>query len=516
MRPHTPAVTLSLGKPRGLLGPLGMNMADFTLERGLEWEDAASPIVLDHMVFPSPFIAGTKKVTITRDEHFRLHMVAEGVLADRTELKKRYDAMNAAAAGTFMNCNDVLLQRDGWDGRLRAFFHELPQVAFTAEDWRRGAFRHEGAVESFARTCFTKFVVADYDSPGLVPIGPPAWRSDWFINGPHSRLYMRSTRRRTKLVFVRERNFGSIQTPELPSDYDSLDHFVVDDRFAVCRVPDQWAPGWCRAVSIEYRAPLPDAETRKAVEEIVSFVLGRRFIRIGSTTYDDTGWPIEQEMVSVEGEELRALCAKPDHPPVPLTLPSTEVEDVLSKLVPSYVNVRDTMRLRNALVGYWTAFEAPPPIDLALFRTAVEALKNGWQASLETKGQGSYMKKKDFDKITGDLFKTLEERLPKEVMDGLRGAYRMSGNEQVRKFFATIGLVDGKAEKEARKAANFPAHGAVTTGGNDRESIRHARAYQVLFVRVFLRLLGYDGPYVDYATPDFPSRPLSEPAGDEA
>jgi hypothetical protein len=272
-------------------------------------------------------------------------------------------------------------------------------------------------------------------------------------------------------------------------------------------------------MSIEYRTPIPDVDSREAVAEIVSFVLGRRLIPLGSTIHDETGWPIEHRMISVMGQNVRGLCSQSEDPPVPIDRPQN-IEVVLSKLVPAYLQAREPMGLRNALWGYWIACEAPPPIDLALFRTAVEALKKGWRASKEREGEGSYMPKEAFDTVTRDLFAMVEEKLgtqthAKEIMDNLRGAYRMSGNEEVRRFFTRIGLTVGKVENKARRRANDPAHGTVTTGGAIREFIVHARAYQVLFARVFLRLLGYDGLYVDYATPGFPSRPLNEPAGGE-
>jgi hypothetical protein len=495
-------------------------MAEYALEQALEWEDA-SPIVLECMPFPPHFIAGTKKVTVRRDENFRLRMLAEGVLADRNELLRRYDALQGMAAGTFGDDEDVALATRMWTGTLRAFFGEDPEATFGGVEPNRVIFRHEGDVQSFTRCASEKFIVDEYGLPGFVPIGPPKFCSDWFINGPHAPVWMRSTVRRRKVVFFREREFGSTQTEELPSGRGGADHLVIEgpSRFAICQVPKERAPDWCRPISIEYRTPIPDFDTREAVAELVSFVLGRRLISLGSTIHDETGWPIELRMDTVIGQNIHTLCSASEEPPIALGRPR-DIEVALAKLVPAYLQARAAMGLRNALWGYWIACEAPPPIDLALFRTAVEALKKGWRASREREGEGCYMPKEDFDTLTGDAFAMVKEKLgtqphAKEILNNLRGAYRMSGNEQVRRFFGHIGLVVGKLETKARQRANDPAHGTVTTGGAIREFTLHARAYRVLFVRVFLRLLGYDGVYVDYASPGFPLRPLNEPAGGE-
>jgi hypothetical protein len=36
-------------------------------------------------------------------------------------------------------------------------------------------------------------------------------------------------------------------------------------------------------------------------------------------------------------------------------------------------------------------------------------------------------------------------------------------------------------------------------------------AYRTLFNRIMLKILGYDGAYVDYSTMEWPDRPLGEP-----
>ncbi len=43
--------------------------------------------------------------------------------------------------------------------------------------------------------------------------------------------------------------------------------------------------------------------------------------------------------------------------------------------------------------------------------------------------------------------------------------------------------------------------------------IRATRVYQTLFHRIVLKLLGYDGTYIDYGTLGHPSRDISEPPG---
>jgi hypothetical protein len=496
-------------------------MTEHTLERSLEWESAAEPIVLEYVEFPAPpFVAGMRKLTIQRDEQFRLSLLAEGFLANRDELMVRRAARDEIPAGTFKDLDEATFEVHGGQCSLTAALHHMPDTTFASDD-PRIRFQQRGCVYRFARTWSRKFVPNDGREPTLEALGPPLWRSDWFVNGPHDPVCMRWTSRRREMVFCREREFSNARTTELPQGGNGRDHFVVDAgavRFALCQVPKDVASEWCRPTCIEFRTPIPDTETRTAVWEIVSFVLGRRLIPIGSTLFDESGWPIEEEAVNpISGDGLRELCADGDLPPVPLRIASADVEGVLAKLVPRYLELRDSMELRNALWGYWSASEAATPIDLAIFRASVEALKKGWHAASGGRSDGNYMSKTSFDEMSGDALALIEERLgkesgAKEVMNNLRRAYRMSGNEEVRAFFAKIGLQLSPVEEAAMRAANVPAHGTMTPGSKIRDYVVHGRAYRTLFARTFLRLLGYDGPYLDRTSPGFPSRALSEPA----
>ena len=44
-----------------------------------------------------------------------------------------------------------------------------------------------------------------------------------------------------------------------------------------------------------------------------------------------------------------------------------------------------------------------------------------------------------------------------------------------------------------------------------KELIRLSRAYETLFNRVFLRILSYNGNYIDYYTKGFPEKNVKKP-----
>ena len=212
-------------------------MTEHTLERTLEWEPAAEPIVLEYVAFPvPPFIAGMRTLTIQRDERFRLSLLAEGFLANRNELILRREASDKIPAGTLMDLDEATFEAHGGRCCVTAALHDVPDATFTSDD-SRIRFQQRGHVYRFTRTWSQKFVAHDGGEPTLEPFGPPAWRSDWFVNGPHDPVCMRLTSRRRNVVFSRSRQFGTVRTPELPQGPDGRDHFVVNAgaiRFAVC------------------------------------------------------------------------------------------------------------------------------------------------------------------------------------------------------------------------------------------------------------------------------------------
>lgn len=68
------------------------------------------------------------------------------------------------------------------------------------------------------------------------------------------------------------------------------------------------SPAWCNPGSLDFPEPVPDAGTREAIAEIVSFVVGRRLMPVGSTLFDGDGWPVEEEAVSPWGQGIPSTC----------------------------------------------------------------------------------------------------------------------------------------------------------------------------------------------------------------
>ena len=494
-------------------------MAKRDLEELTEWESLARPCVYEHVAWPAPpFMQSVRKVTISRDDNFQLQLVAEGIPVTG-EVAQRHVEARAIPLGSFQSASEIAVQAHGANISLK--LHVDPEPASLVMTASEKTFRQHGHLYVFKRTWTKKFAFDGGDAdPKLEPLGPVAWLSDWYVNGETGFHFSRLTKRRRASRFSRERAASPLTVHELPSGGSARDHIVVDTpivRFTYGKVPDSQAPAGVGAVSIDFVAPLPDVETRTAVGEIVSFILGRRLMRVGATTFDASGWSIEDESVNPWADNVRALCKSADLPPVPYDFDGAKLEALLADLVPRYLAARESLKLKDALWGYWIAKESSVSIDLPIFAAAVESLKKSWFASTKSKSKGAHMPKDAYDNLVGDLVAQLSARIreagaAEEIIKNIAGANRMGLGEQMRVFLEEIGLPIGAAEKAAMGARHRAAHGSPAAE-EIVELVKFGNAYRTLFERLFLRLLGYEGHYVDRTTVGHPTRPLVEPAG---
>lgn len=88
-------------------------------------------------------------------------------------------------------------------------------------------------------------------------------------------------------------------------------------------------------------------------------------------------------------------------------------------------------------------------------------------------------------------------------------------SEQLTHFFTGIDVVIGNMEKKALQARNFSAHGSFGGSNIDyREQYVISQVYECILVRVVLKLLKYDGNYIDYGTFGYPEKNINCPSGD--
>ena len=243
-------------------------------------------------------------------------------------------------------------------------------------------------------------------------------------------------------------------------------------------------------------------------------------INVGHTAFDEHGRALEEVAVSPLQKDLVSTCRTADHPPVDLDekRPSSRFETLMAELVPRYLELNGEFDFDNVLWGYWLFEELSLGANLPVLATSVEMLKRAWYSSRRSKSQGVYMPKKEFDELLGEELAAVEEKL-REVEHGdrmasrMRNAFNFGSNESVEFFLEELGLPIGPTERSAMRARNPMAHGsaALLDESRHQETVNDTLSYRTFFNRIMLKMLGYDGAYIDYSAKEWPERPLDEP-----
>jgi hypothetical protein len=215
------------------------------------------------------------------------------------------------------------------------------------------------------------------------------------------------------------------------------------------------------------------------------------------------------------GDNVIAKCSKRASPPVDVNLYMTDwlkLEVVINQLLPKYIELREKLRIKDSLWKYWIACDSSVGTNLPIYSSAVEGLANMYlQEHSELKL--SYMDSEEYQTLVASELLSISSKLEgldfKDIiLNKIKHAVSRGGNEKMNLFFESINLPIGAIEKKAMKARNDMVHSSI--GDADIEKLKEyaklTRAYQTLFHRVILRLLNYEGFYIDYYSTNQVSR----------
>lgn len=349
---------------------------------------------------------------------------------------------------------------------------------------------------------------------------------EWYLNGPSgSFIFPRSTERQFKEDFIRKRFDDEEKLyPGTYNEENTRDFAFVElenRSFIIQAVPKYFGPKWSNCIGIEYREEwggIPDEEEREAISEIVGFIFGKHLLNVGYTKFAGMGYPIEEVAKNPWGDNVVSKCQDAALFPVDIDNYQTWglVEKVLTQLIPQYLLLRDDLNLKQALWNYWVSLDLPIGVNLPILSAGVETIAKSWFKTSKSKTKGVYLAKKEYDELLASEFNFIEEKLRENVyqqrmLNKIKNSYNMGANERLDFFFSEIDLPIGETEGKAIKGRNSMAHGDIMNDQEIEKMVRLTRAFQTLFHRILLKILGFDGDYIDRSTVGWPRRHINEP-----
>lgn len=348
-------------------------------------------------------------------------------------------------------------------------------------------------------------------------------RLDWFVCEKVSARLFRTTHRNRKLENKKIRvgidDFVDSIENHVGSS-SSKDYTIVnlpDYKFIVAKVPDSLLNGDVKGICFEYRENL-----ELVTEDIIygtkcflSFLLGNELQNLGYSIISGN------DLLEVYLCSISKLSHKGAMPPIKFNTKYNwgDISFLLNSFLPVYLNLRNSLKLDNALEKYWISKRIPLGANLPVLASALETIAGEY---LKTKKHTSeYISESDYLNLIEKEKEQLEIKLSsieggQIMLNKILGAFRKGPNEKMNIFFSEINIEIGKSEKSAINLRNKMAHGNrdYSKDKNVHNDLIHSTIYKLLFHRIILKLIGYDGYYIDYSLQGCPSKHIDTKAGE--
>jgi hypothetical protein len=510
----------------------GVDMDDKLRGAEREWERLFLSCTAEGLVEPNPLPPIVERIELGRDEFYEIVGTVHGEFRDyQSKVANLFSEKTDFNAAGEQGSSEVVVEQ-GFIGYTPG--QRIPVFDIYASDRLRQTTivmkkcRENGLTTGDRTADYVGWVSAEAVEIVRSTHDDAVSLIEWFLNGPRSYVYPQYTARTVEGIFQKRRLFPHSKDAILrePVQQSITADFAFvpleSGAFAIQAVPKEFGPPWSRNIGIEYNrdwGSIPDPHDRVMIKEIVSFVIGRPLLAVGYTMYDQSQRPIEEVSTGPglpKAYSIISLCQAGDSSPI--NFESHLLEDALATLVPSYLRLRDGLRLNEALYRYWFAKIHPIGLDLPVFAAAVESLASSWHRSSDSTLAKQYLTEDEFKRLFAEEIKSFGQKLKDipsghRILNRIKSAHRMGSNEQVESFLADAKLKIGGVEETAMRSRNPMAHGSSSDyhGEELDQMVRIRWAYQALFERVFLKILGYSGNYIDRTSYGWPERYINEP-----
>ncbi|WP_432327999.1 hypothetical protein ACRQ5D_33865 [Mucilaginibacter sp. P25] len=352
----------------------------------LEWENFEWPLTVSGLkcldgIYELP---PDCQLTITRNDSYKLTGRLSGQIFDRASIAYKGGGENEPVPGEFMETERVQARKTSREEVL------LTGVVLGAHQIR-GLIAKPGTSYSFeaaVRLTGIEFTGPDYAEDRTEKL------LEFYLCGQTHLHWPRGTERKevTKIAKVRSGVDEEINEPVqtcrqlggISNDYlliNTLTHYIF-----VQEVDKSYLPEWSKGIQIEYRrkdAPIPVEEERKAISELVGFLIGSQLLKIGESHLDDSDIVIKKNAYSPWGDNVISRCSSQSRPPVSIGYYEDwgKIEILINQLLPAYLEKREAYHLTDVLWKSWIARELPIGTNLPVLSSGLETLAESYVKS---------------------------------------------------------------------------------------------------------------------------------------
>lgn len=479
----------------------------------LEWEffEQQGPITNVTCVKGLYDLKPDSRISIQRNDQYDLIVTISGVASDGSDLEPNIEKID----GAFIK-KDII---EAQDNESRYVFDN---IALDDVNSRLSLTTKKIGYDAILVTSSVTKIKSEEQATIL---------NEWYLGAGVNAIFPRTTSRKITLddsyIKVREEidDRNSEMFRESSTSRDFFHVTAKDFSCIVAKAAEGYGPEWSFNYCIEYRSSLgkiPNSDEREAVSEIVSFILGNQLLKIGETAYDAENNIVYQQYQSPWGDNVMSRCQSNSFPPVYIRGGGRDwfaLERVLNTLIDPYIEKRASFELKDALWKYWIAGQLPIGVNLPILAGGLEVLTSKiLKAHPEIKHY--YISFEKFCELISDEIMQISTKIgehpnSKQILNKIKGASQRSINEKIPLALEQIGLPIKTVEKKAIQARNKMTHSPLGQGDSDDteliEIVRHTRAYQTLFNRTLLKILGYQENYIDYYTYGHPERDIDIP-----
>lgn len=454
------------------------------------------------------------ELSVSRDDDYNINILCVKYINRYRESKQR----------TIIKNQELLVGSTLPEGKLEIKFSDQYMVTFSPM-YCNG---YESKLDK------TNYKLSCYRIEGKSTNKTPSVIKEWILNGSDRGLcFCTNSKFEYKVEGAVFGTYGDREFPvkeplEEQEYYGNFIHIKYKDTaFDIHFVGNQYGPSWSTNLSISYfkeYGRIPSEEERRQIRDYLSFFIGKRLLYIGETWFDEKGTGIGfiMENPRTYGFDVKKICINGAKSPIKNEYFSHQIYfDVIQNYINLFSELYEKLDFGSFFTAYWYAKEIAKPMDLPILSGALENLNRKWYEEVELNPETVLMNKKDFRNRIKSI-KTLTEtqfagtEYVERMKRHIEGMNRMSVSEQLTHFFEGIDMVIGSKEKKALQARNFSAHGSFN--GNDNECVDQymtSQIYACMLARVILKLLNYDGNYIDYGTLGYPDRNINCPIGSD-